>query len=317
MKIVALAGGVGGAKLADGFYRVRPDADLTVIVNTGDDFTHLGLRICPDLDTVCYTLAGLANPVTGWGRLEESYATLDAVEMLGGPTWFRLGDRDLGTHLVRSDLLRAGKSLSEITRQFCQRWGIRANVFPMSDDPVATIVHTQADGDLAFQDYFVRLRCQPEVTGFTFQGIDSARPTPGILEAIQAADLVVVCPSNPWVSIAPILGVQGIRSALKARENVVAVSPLIGGQAIKGPAAKMFRELGWKPAALSVANQYQDFIKSFLLDSADVDDCEEIRQWGIIPYVSDIIMKDIPGRIRLAKYILNLASQLQGGTQSS
>lgn len=317
MKIVALAGGVGGAKLADGFYRARPDAELTVIVNTGDDFTHLGLRICPDLDTVCYTLAGLANPVTGWGRLEESYSALDAVELLGGATWFRLGDRDIGTHLVRSELLRAGNSLSEITRQFCHRWGIRARVLPMSDDLVATIVHTKADGDLAFQDYFVRLLCQPEVTGFTFQGIEVARPVPGILEAIQTADLVVVCPSNPWVSIAPILRVQGIRDALIANRNVVGVSPLIGGQALKGPAAKMFKELGWKPAALSVADQYKDFVTLFLLDSVDVNDCEEIRRWGIIPYVSDIIMKDIPGRIRLAELILNLASQLQGGTQSS
>lgn len=317
MKIVALAGGVGGAKLADGFYRARPDSDLTVIVNTGDDFTHLGLRICPDLDTVCYTLAGLANPLTGWGRLEESHSALDAIKILGGPTWFRLGDRDLGTHLVRTDLLRAGNSLSEITRRFCQHWGIQARVLPMSDDPVATIVHTRSDGDLAFQDYFVRLQCEPEVTGFTFQGIEVAQPVPGILEAIQTADLVVICPSNPWVSIAPILAVQGIRDALTANKNVVAVSPLIGGQALKGPAAKMFKELGWKPAALSVVDQYKDFITSFLLDSADVNDCEEIRQWGIIPYVSDIIMKDIPGRIRLAELILNLASQSQGGTQSS
>ena len=317
MKIVALAGGVGGAKLADGFYRARPNADLTVIVNTGDDFTHLGLRICPDLDTVCYTLAGLANPLTGWGRLDESYSALDAIEILGGPTWFRLGDRDLGTHLVRSDLLRAGNSLSEITQKFCQRWGIQARILPMSDEPVATIVHTKSDGDLAFQYYFVRLQCQPEVTGFTFQGIEDARPVPGILEAIQSADLVVVCPSNPWVSISPNLGIQGIRDALVAKKNVVAVSPLIGGQALKGPAAKMYKELGWEPAALSVADQYKDFITMFLLDSADVADCEEIRQWGIIPYVSDIIMKDIPGRIRLAELILNLASQQQGGTQPS
>ena len=313
MKIVALAGGVGGAKLADGFYRLLPAGDLTVIVNTGDDFYHLGLRICPDLDTVCYTLAGLANPSTGWGRIDESFTTLDSVASLNGPVWFQLGDKDLGTHLVRTELLRSGKPLSEVVRQFCDTWGVQANIYPMSNDPVATIVHTRDYGNLPFQDYFVRMHCSPEVTGFSFDGIQKAVPAPGVLSALEAADLIVICPSNPWVSIAPILAVPGIRDVVKSKRSVVAVSPLVGGQALKGPAAKMFSELGWKPSALAVANYYRDILKSFVLDFVDQGDCEEIRQWGIISYVTDTIMKDIPGRIRLANTILNLASQHHGG----
>lgn len=317
MKIVALAGGVGGAKLADGLYRALPAGHLTVIVNTCDDFSHLGLRICPDLDTVCYTLAGMASQSTGWGREGESFAALDEVIALGGPDWFRLGDRDLGTHLVRTQRLQNGEPLSKITSDFCARWGIYATVLPMSNDPVATIVHTRQDGDLAFQEYFVRLKCQPEVTGFSFHGIDLTSPAPGVLEAIKAADAVVICPSNPWVSIAPILALSGLRKALQEKSIVMAVSPLIGGQALKGPAAKMFTELGWQPSAKAVANQYRDFLKTFLLDNADGDDCDAIRQWGIIPYATDIFMADIPGRIRLANEILGLISNQLGESQPS
>lgn len=316
MKIVALAGGVGGAKLADGLHRILPAGDLAIIVNTGDDFTHLGLKICPDLDTVCYTLAGKANPVTGWGRKGETFAALSGISELGGPAWFRLGDKDLGTHLVRTQRLLEGESLSEITRSFCSAWGIRATVLPMSDDPVATIVHSRDQGNLAFQEYFVRLMCQPAVTGFHFDGIERARPAPGVLEAIEAADAVVLCPSNPWVSIAPILAVRGVRDAIQ-KKAVVAVSPLIGGQALKGPAAKMFAELGWQPSARAVAEQYRDFTSVFMLDSSDETDCEAIRQWGIIPYGTDIFMKDTAGRIRLAKETIALISEQLGGMQSS
>lgn len=317
MKIVALAGGVGGSKLADGLYRALPAGDLTVIVNTGDDFNHLGLRICPDLDTVCYTLAGLANSTTGWGREDESYAALSEVASLGGPDWFRLGDKDLGTHLIRTQRLQAGKRLSEITREFCDTWGVHATVLPMSDDPVPTLVQTSDQGDLAFQEYFVKLQCQPTVTGFTFGGVELAAPTGGLLEAIETADAVVLCPSNPWVSIAPILAIRGVREALQKKAITAAVSPLIGGRALKGPAAKMFSELGWQPSALAVASQYRDFLKYFLMDSADQDDCEAIRQWGIIPYVTDIFMSDIPARVRLAKDTLNLITNHLGDSQSS
>ncbi|TLN25230.1 2-phospho-L-lactate transferase [bacterium] len=317
MKIVALAGGVGGAKLADGLSRVLPAGDLTVVVNTGDDFTHLGLRICPDLDTVCYTLAELANPVTGWGRAGETFAALAEISALNGPAWFRLGDRDLGTHLVRTQRLLTGERLSQVTRAFCLSWGVRAAVLPMSDDPVATIVKTRDNGDLAFQEYFVKLFCQPVVTGFQFEGIEQARPAPGVLEAIEAADGIVFCPSNPWVSIAPILAVSGIREAIQKKSRVVAVSPLIGGQALKGPAAKMFAELGWQPSARAVAEQYRDIVKLFMLDSADQADCEAISQWGIIPYVADILMNDIAGRVRLANLALDLLSNQLGGMQSS
>lgn len=317
MKIVALAGGVGGAKLADGLYRALPAGQLTVVVNTGDDFTHFGLRICPDLDTVCYTVADKSNPVTGWGIREETFTTLSEISFLDGPTWFHLGDKDLATHLVRTQKMAEGLCLSQVTSAFCETWGINATILPMSDDPVATIVHTKESGDLAFQEYFVRRSSQPIVTGFTFNGIETARPAPGVLESIEAADAVVFCPSNPWVSIAPILAVKGIQEAVKKKPIVAAVSPLIGGQALKGPAAKMFLELGWQPSARAVVEQYRGIINSFFLDTMDASDCDEIRQWGIIPITTDIVMKDIAGRIRLANEMLEYISIQLGGMRHS
>jgi len=233
MKIVALAGGVGGAKLANGLAQIQHPEDLTIIVNTGDDFKHLGLFICPDLDTVCYKLAGLANPETGWGRADESWHAIENITRLGGPNWFHLGDQDLGTHLERTRRLKAGQTLSQITRDFCAAWGIGPTVLPMSDDPVPTIVLTD-EGELPFQEYFVHRRCEPRVRGFRFQGVDGAHPAPGMIAAIREADLVVICPSNPWVSIDPILALPNIRSEIGSR-RVVAVSPIIGGKAVKGP----------------------------------------------------------------------------------
>ena len=206
LKIVALAGGVGGAKLAHGLAQVLPPDDLTVIVNTGDDFEHYGLYICPDLDTVCYTLAGLANLETGWGRMSETWNVIENAEKLGGPTWFRLGDRDLGTHLERTRRLKDGQTLSQVTNDFCKAWGIQHTVVPISDQPVRTIVKTE-EGDLPFQEYFVHRRCEPRVTGFRFEGVEQAQPAPKAREAIQSADAIVICPSNPWVSIDPILRV--------------------------------------------------------------------------------------------------------------
>ncbi len=214
LKVVALAGGVGGAKFADGLAQCLPPQNLTVIVNTGDDFEHLGLYICPDLDTVCYTLAGKANPGTGWGRSGETWSALETISDLGGPGWFHLGDHDIGLHLERTRRLRLGESLSQVTRQVCQAWGIAPQVLPVTDERMPTSVFTIEQGELPFQDYFVRQRCQPQVTGFKFNHSESAHPAPGVLAAIAQADLIVICPSNPWVSIGPILAVPGVRAVV-------------------------------------------------------------------------------------------------------
>jgi len=304
VKITALAGGVGGAKLADGLARSLSADELTVIVNIGDDFDYFGFHICPDLDTVCYTLAGMANPDTGWGRAHESWVVLDNISKLGGPAWFHLGDQDIATHIERTRRLKAGESLSQVVKAFCKAWGIRVNVLPMSDQDVRTIVQTKGLGELEFQDYFVRNLCEPEVTGFRFQGIETAMPAPGVIDAIRQADYVIICPSNPWVSIAPILSVAGIRQEIR-KKVVVAVSPIIGGQAVKGPAAKMFHELGIEASAMAVASQYKDFLKGFVLDTLDTSNIDAIKQWGIIPLVSDTLMKTIEDRKRLATEILS------------
>ncbi|MGB8214598.1 MAG: 2-phospho-L-lactate transferase [Anaerolineales bacterium] len=304
MKLVALAGGVGGAKLADGLAQLLPPEDLTVVVNTGDDFEHLGLTICPDLDTVCYTLAGLANPETGWGRRTETFQALENLQKLGGPAWFHIGDQDLATHLERTRRLRTGQPLSQITRDFCQAWGIRHRILPMSDQPVRTMVDTVEYGELAFQEYFVHRNCEPRVHGFRFAGIESAKPAPGVLEAIQSASAVVFCPSNPWVSIDPILALPGLRTAL-APKTVLAVSPIIGGQTVKGPAAKMYTELGIRPSALAVANHYAGLLSGFVLDKVDSGMVDEF----LIPVtITQTLMKTRDDRCRLAQDVLNLIS---------
>ena len=303
MKVTALAGGVGGAKLVDGLAQLLGPESLSVIVNTGDDFEYLGLQISPDLDTVCYTLAGLANPATGWGLQDETWVTYETLSALGGLDWFRLGDRDLATHLYRTDALSQGKTLSEITRVLCRKWGVAHTVYPMSDDPVRTIVQTKNGESLGFQEYFVHQRCKPEVTGFEFLGANPARPVPAALAAIEAADLVILTPSNPWVSIAPILAVPGYMEIIR-QKPVIAVSPIVGGKALKGPAAKMYRELGFEPSASAVANHYRDFLTGFVFDTRDVAELEKIQRWRIIPVVTDIIMKDRPDRSRLAKEVL-------------
>jgi LPPG:FO 2-phospho-L-lactate transferase len=299
MKITALAGGVGGAKLVDGLAQVLHPQDLTVIVNTGDDFTHFGLHISPDLDTVCYTLAQLANPVSGWGRAGESWKVIKSIETLGGPTWFNLGDLDLGTHLERTRRLQQGQALSRITGDFCRAWGVPVVVLPMTDGSVATTVITESEGDLPFQEYFVHRQCQPKVTGFRFENIDHVQPAPGLIEAIQSSDCILFCPSNPWVSIDPILTVPGVRQAVASRP-VVAVSPLVQGQALKGPAAKMYRELGIDPSAKAVAAHYRGLLHGFILDTSDRAEIEEISRWGIISLAADIIMRSPEDRCRLA-----------------
>ncbi len=349
MKLTALAGGVGGAKLADGLAQLLPPEDLTIIVNTGDDFEHFGLYICPDLDTVCYTLAGLANPVTGWGRAEETWQAMEALRRLGAPDWFNLGDRDLATHLERTRRLREGQPLSRITRDFCRAWGVRHTVLPMSDDPVRTMVDTHEYGELPFQEYFVKYRCEPRVRGFRFAGLESARPAPGVLEALREADAVVLCPSNPWVSIDPILNLtstphppfpspagkgeggrrgDGVRasplpgregpgvraSPLPGREGPgvrwVAVSPIIGGKTVKGPAAKMFAELGIPPSALAVAERYRGLLTGFVLDTADSALAEAIQRANVQTLITDTLMNSPSDRRRLAQDVLNFIRSL-------
>lgn len=305
MGIVALAGGVGGAKLADGLAGVLAPGELTVIVNTGDDFEHFGLKICPDLDTVCYNLAGLYNPETGWGRAGESWVSAEEIAVLGGPTWFRLGDRDLATHLERTRRLQAGETLSAITADFCRAWGITAKVLPMSDQPIPTMVLTE-EGEMAFQEYFVARRCEPRVTGFRFENILRSKPAPGVLEAIREAEAVVICPSNPWVSIDPILGVPGVRAALMDAK-VVAVSPLVGGKALKGPAAKMYAELEIEPSTLAVANHYKSLLNGLILDDLD----KNLTKLLSLPHlITDTIMVEREQRYRLAEEVLSFAQQL-------
>lgn len=309
MKITALAGGVGGAKLAHGLAQIIPPKDLTIIVNTGDDFEHLGLYISPDLDTVCYTLAGLANSDTGWGRVNETWQTISNVEKLGGPNWFRLGDQDLATHIERTRRLKEGQPLSKITRDFCKAWGIQHTILPMSDQPVRTIVETD-EGDLPFQEYFVHRGCQPRVKGFRFDGVDSAAPAAGTREAIQSADAVVICPSNPWVSIDPILRVlqsNDPSSMIHFPSSIVAVSPIIGGQTVKGPAAKMFAELGIEPSALAVTNHYENFLTGIVVDSVDSELAKRIR---IPTLVTDTLMKSNANRARLAQETLHFIGNL-------
>ncbi|HET9911571.1 MAG TPA: 2-phospho-L-lactate transferase [Anaerolineales bacterium] len=310
MKIVALAGGVGGAKFAHGLAQILTPEELTVIVNTGDDFEHYGLYICPDLDTVCYTLAGLANPETGWGRMDETWNVIENAVKLGGPDWFRLGDRDLGTHLERTRRLKEGQTLSQVTKDFCKAWGIKQTVLPMSDQPVRTIVETD-EGDLAFQEYFVHRHCEPRVKGFRFEGVDAAEPASGAREAIQAADAIIICPSNPWVSIDPILQTFFINTSSSEWERdwgngkpVVAISPIIGGQTVKGPAAKMFHELGIEPSALAVAKHYCDLTTGFVLDTIDRQLQAEIRSLNMRTLVTNTLMKSHDSRKQLAGDLL-------------
>jgi LPPG:FO 2-phospho-L-lactate transferase len=312
--IVALAGGVGGARLAVGLAAVLPPQRLTVVVNTGDDFEHLGLSICPDLDTVMYTLAGLNNPALGWGRADETWSFMETLQALGGETWFRLGDRDLAVHVLRTAGLTRGERLSDITRTLTQRFGIAHSVVPMSDDPVRTVVLTN-EGELAFQDYFVRRRCEPAVSGFRFEGAEDAE-MPQALRAIMDADIdaVVVCPSNPFVSIAPMLAVPAIREWLDRRTfPVVAVSPIVGGDAVKGPAAKMMRELGVDASASGVARHYGALVDAWVIDERDASEARAIAALGKRVRVTDTLMTDTAKSAALAKAVLEVAGEPSRG----
>lgn len=307
-KVVALSGGIGGAKLALGLARVLPAQNLTVVVNTGDDFRHLGLHISPDIDTALYTLAGINNPELGWGRADETWACMDTLAQLGGPTWFRLGDRDLALHLTRSAALADGAKLSQVTADLAARLGVAPSVLPMSDQPVATRVRTP-EGELAFQDYFVRHRCEPVVLALDYEGASSARAAPGVLAALAdpALAAVIICPSNPWLSIAPLLAIPGLRAALAAcSAPVIAVSPLVGGQAVKGPTTKIMAELGLPVSAASVAAFYAGLIDGFVLDARDAP-----ADFGVRTARVDTLMLNLADRERVARAALDLAADLR------
>jgi LPPG:FO 2-phospho-L-lactate transferase len=307
--IVALAGGVGGAKLARGLAQLEAD-NLAVIVNTGDDFDHLGLRICPDLDTVTYTLAGMANPVTGWGVNNETWNFMQQVKLLGGQDWFLLGDHDLALHVLRTDWLRQGRTLTDVTAHVAKRMGIQAAVLPMSDSPVSTRVETH-EGWLDFQDYFVRRRCDIAITGLRFDGAESAEPTQAVVAALDAATALIVCPSNPYVSIDPILAVAGLRRQLEgARAPRVAVSPIIGGKAVKGPAAKMMTELGHSPSSLTVARKYRGLIDGFIIDRADAEEASQIEAMGIAVEIMDTLMLTLDDSVAVSRVAIALAAKL-------
>ena len=310
---VALSGGVGGAKLALGLCDVLADpARLTVVANTGDDFEHLGLKVCPDLDTLTYTLAGLANEETGWGRAGESGAFMEALGALGGETWFFLGDKDLAIHVERTRRLRAGESLSAVTSALCARLGIRARIVPMSDDPVPTVVETP-EGPLAFQHYFVRERCKPTVKGFRHEGSAQARPCAAFIDALAAPDLgaVIICPSNPYISIDPILAVPSVRAALKAsRAPVIAVSPIVGGQAVKGPTAKMMTERGIAPSAAAIAEHYAGLIDGLVIDEADRSQAAAIAATGVAVEIAATMMTRRAEKQALARAVLAFAGRI-------
>jgi LPPG:FO 2-phospho-L-lactate transferase len=306
--VLALSGGIGGAKLALGLYRILPPGALTVVANTGDDFEHLGLAISPDIDTLLYTLAGLDNPELGWGRRDETWTFMAALASLGGETWFNLGDGDLATHVERTRRLAMGESLSEITDDFRRRLGIAARLLPMTDDRVRTRLLT-ADGWLDFQDYFVRQRCAPVVREIAFAGAGEARPQPDFLATLADKNLraVVICPSNPFISIDPILSLRGVCEALRGcAAPVIAVSPIIGGKAVKGPTAKMMAELGLPVDAAAVARHYGDILDLYIADEADT---EEIHGLGVPVIFARTLMLSLEDREGLARVVLEAAGR--------
>ena len=310
MKVCALAGGVGGAKLAAGLQDVLPAGDLSVVVNTADDFDLWGLHICPDLDTVMYTLAGIANPETGWGIAGESFETLNMLRRYGEDTWFKLGDRDLATHTLRTHRLRSGDSLTEVTAALAGSLDVESVVLPMSDDPVSTVLDTP-EGRLEFQEYFVRRGQRDEVLGVEFRGIEDARVSGEVLAAISSAEAIVLCPSNPVVSVGPILGLPGMKEALASSSAPkVAVSPIVGGRALKGPADKMLLSLGHEVSATGVAGMYAGLVDGMVVDSVDRDERDGIEALGMRVLVTGAVMRDAEDRARLASETLEFGAGL-------
>ena len=309
--LVALAGGVGAARFLRGLVDVVDPASVVAVVNTADDDEFHGLHVSPDLDSVTYTLADAHNHVMGWGLEGETFTVMDALDRYGAPTWFRLGDKDLGTHLFRSQRLRAGAPLSQVTAEITTAWGLRSRLLPMTDDPVATrfTVVDPADGsprDLAMQEWFVRERCEPAVIDVRFVGAEDARPAPGVLDALHEAETVIICPSNPVISIGPILAVPGIRDALAARrDRVVGVSPLIGGKPVKGPADKLMGPMGIEVSSVGVADAYRDICATLVIDTADGADADRIAALGVRPVVTDTLMADPQVAAALARTTLD------------
>jgi LPPG:FO 2-phospho-L-lactate transferase len=302
--VVALAGGVGAARFLDGLARVVAPEQLFIIGNTGDDAQIHGLHISPDLDTVTYTLAGLAHPQRGWGIRGDTFRCLETLAQLGAETWFQLGDRDLATHLYRTERLRQGVPLSEVTSEITRALGVRGAVVPMSDDPVRTRICT-ASGELEFQTYFVKRRARDTVAGVRFAGDSQAAPAPGVMEAIERAEAIIVCPSNPFISVGPILSVPGIREALRQRrERTVAISPIVGGRALKGPAAHMMKSMRMRASAAVVAQLYSDFAGVFVLDRVDHKQADEIETLGVRSVVTNTIMSGLRERKSLARAVL-------------
>ncbi|MCB0172213.1 MAG: 2-phospho-L-lactate transferase [Anaerolineae bacterium] len=305
--VVALAGGVGGSKLAYGLAQVVAPEHLTIIVNTGDDFEHLGLYIAPDLDTVMYTLAGVNNPATGWGVKDESWNMMAAMARYIGPTWFQLGDRDLATHLLRTTWLHDNYSYNQVTKELCRRLGVRCTVLPMTEQPVRTMVQTES-GELAFQEYFVKLKCEPVVTGLRYAGAEGAQPSREVVSAVRQSDVIVFCPSNPLLSLDPILALPTMRRVLAAsRSPKIAVSPLIKGQALKGPAAKLMKELNMDVSATGVAHYLREVLTGFVIDHADQAEEEAITNLGLRTLVTGTVMTSNETKVQLAQEILAFA----------
>ncbi len=313
-KVAALAGGVGGARLSQGLTELLPPERLSIIVNTGDDFEHLGLKICPDLDTVVYTLAWLANSKTGWGIADDTRKMLDLFIQLGGPGWFSLGDRDLATHLRRTQLLREGYSLTETTRRIASALGVRHPILPMCDMPMPTRVVTEI-GEMEFQEYFVKWMCQPKALRFVWPCLPQAQPSAEVIRALSTADLIVFCPSNPFVSIDPILMLPGVRDLIKER-MAVAVSPILAGSAVKGPAAKMFAELGITPSAVAVAEHYRDLISGFVMDEVDAQLLPDVLSLDMQATAIPTLMPDRPERKTVAQGVLDFALQISRSKKS-
>jgi len=313
MEIVALAGGVGASKLLLGLSRVMDPRELTVVVNTGDDIVLHGLSISPDLDIVTYTLAGLVNPDTGWGFRDETFSALEQLAVYGGPEWFRLGDRDLATHVHRTAMLRAGVCLSEVADSIRRALGVEARILPMSDEPVPTMLETN-QGRLHFQEYLVQRRAEPAVQSISFDGIEHARPAPGVLEELERAPNIVICPSNPLISIGPILAVPGVREALRRRRaHVIAVCPIVGGKSLKGPSDQMLAQLGHDVSALGVARMYQDVCGTLVIDPVDSAQGPAIESLGVGVVIHPTIMRNLEDKELLARRVVQFTLKQKAG----
>jgi LPPG:FO 2-phospho-L-lactate transferase len=311
MKVTALAGGIGASKFLLGLQTAMSPEDLAIVVNTGDDIELAGLRICPDIDTVTYTLAGVANPVSGWGIANDTFECADWLARYGEQRWFNLGDRDLATHIYRTNQLRLGKPLSQVTQHVRLSLGVRSAILPMSESYTPTRVLTDV-GELHLQEYFVRHRCELQIRGLRFEAIDSSVPAPGVDQSIRDADVVVLCPSNPMISIGPILAVPGLRQLLReTNATLVVITPIIGGRALKGPTAEMLRDLGHSPTATGVASLYRDFADIFVLDKRDSAIENEIQALGLQVLIADTVMNTLEDKQRLAREVLRAVAPNQ------